>query len=145
MAVTVTIRPATTRRPSRVDVTDLPWDDRPGSGYEIIEDAIGAPHMSHVQYENGTFSVGRPYAKRLILELAQRFNRVHVVQFGGSSVCTEACWNNDDGDAFACDCSCAGANHGQGDTNLVAPPPPAPKDRRQRPLPRKYDVFVSSD
>ena len=145
VTITVTIRPEGTRRPGTVEVTGLPWDERPGSGYETIEDAMGGPGQGAVLYENGSFSVGRLHAQRLVLGLAERFGRVHVVQFGGSAACGQDCWASDEGDPFACDCSCAGANHGGGDETLVGPPSAAPKDRRSRPRPRRYDVRRSGD
>lgn len=139
----MTIRPEGKHRPATVEVSGLPWNEPAWSGYKVIEDAIGSPQQALVQYANGSFSVGRRHAQRLVLGLAERFGRVHVVQFGGPAACDRSCWANDDGDPFACDCSCAGANHGGGEEGLVGPPPAAPRDRRQRPGPRKYDVHRS--
>lgn len=139
VTILVTLRPTRARRPAIVEISGLPWDERPGSGYELIEEAIGAPPRSEVQYANGVFSINRRHARRLIVELADRFGRVHVRQFGGSAACDQSCWADGEADTFACECSCAGANHGQGG-ELVGPPPAAPKDRRRRPGPREYDV-----
>jgi hypothetical protein len=137
--ITVTIRP----EGKRVEVQGLPWDERPGSGYEVMEDAIGGAREGVVLYDNGAFSVDRRHAKRLVVHLAERFRRVHVVQYGGSESCNEACWGADDGDPYGCECSCAGANHGGGGLVLAEPRPAAARDRLQRPLPRTYDVHCS--
>lgn len=107
VTVTVTIRPG-----ARTQIRRLPWTGEPGGGYAVLEDCIGATRRGQVLYENGSFSVARGHTQALVSALAQRFGRVHVIQYGGIEKCVEACWNANPETAIACECSCAGDNHG---------------------------------
>ena len=107
--ITVTVRPG-----ARTEVRGLPWTGKPRETFELLEDIIGASRRGQVQYDRQTrcFSVARSHTAGLISGLAERFGRVHVVQYGGVERCVEACWNASPDTAWTCECSCAGGNHG---------------------------------
>lgn len=109
MAITVTIRPGG----ARTEVRGLPWEG-PGAGYRIVGEAIDATRQDQVKYAHGSFTVARARTESLILSLAKRYGRVHVVQFAGQTKCVAACWAAKPETALECECSCAGVNHGSG-------------------------------
>jgi hypothetical protein len=111
MTITVTIRP----NGARTEVRDLPWEGR-GAGYRIVGEAIGASREGQVQHiGGGVFTVSRPHTVGLIGALATRYGRIRVIQYGGQTMCVEACWKSQHPEnAWQCSCSCAGANHGSG-------------------------------
>jgi hypothetical protein len=102
---TVTIRPGV-----RTQIRGLPWTGKPADNYAVLEDCIGATRRGQVLYANGNFSVARSHTQALVSGLAKRFGRVHVIQYGGTEMCVEACWNANPETVGLCECSCAGAN-----------------------------------
>lgn len=108
--VTVTIRPD-----RRTEIRNMPFEGK-GVGYQILESMIGASRRGQVEYDLSTraWSVSRSHSNAVILGLADRYDRVKVIQHGGVEKCVEACWKGNPETAWECKCSCAGRNHGSG-------------------------------
>jgi len=109
--VTVTIRPG-----KRTVIQNMPFEGK-GRGYSILGDMFGASRRNQVDYDASTrtWSVSRPHTNAVIYGLADRYDRVKVIQYGGVDKCVEACWKQGRPEnASLCECACAGRNHGSG-------------------------------
>lgn len=89
----------------------LPFREPRATNWRFLRAVLGG--QKHIDYEAGTFRIGRKYLTAIVTAVATEFGAVQVtLQFRNTEKCDTRCQGANPDYYWDCECSCFGANHG---------------------------------